>query len=55
MAKRSSSVDNALFGENALVQLCKKFSLSATKTADILFEFTQYKKAKKESKFAACS
>ena len=47
MAKRSSSVDNALFGENALVQLCKKFSLSATKTADILFEFTQYKKAKK--------
>ena len=43
------SVDNALFGGNALVQLCKKFYLSATETADFLFEFAQYKKGKKTS------
>ena len=48
-------VDNALFGGNALVQLCKKFYLSATETADFLFEFAQYKKGKKnESEFAFC-
>ena len=47
-------VDNALFGGNALVQLCKKFYLSATETADFLFEFAQYKKGKNESEFALC-
>ena len=48
-------VDNALFGGNALVQLCKKFYLSATETADFLFEFAQYKKGKKRVRICLMS
>ena len=40
---------------NALVQLCKKFYLSATETADFLFEFAQYKKGKKRVRICLMS
>ena len=43
------------FGGNALVQLCKKFYLSATETADFLFEFAQYKKGKKRVRICLMS